>query len=201
MARILVDMDEVVTDSLSKWISILKRRFRFKVPQAFDTSKIRAQDVPWEAWGLNWQQYRSPILEPGFYRSLEPIPHAIEKINQLSNRRHEIFFVTTPPKGNATAGYEKELWIQEHFPSFSDDCVILTRRKDLIKGDVLVDDKPSNLTPFDGIRICFDQAQAYKYDHPIMIDGDNLFDRWVTNPEEMFNAIIEELLYKREERI
>lgn len=175
MARILVDMDEVVADSLSRWISILKKRYPKNVPENYSAYSVGKYSMPWDSWGLTRQEWRGPILEPGFYRNLNPLPGAITFIQKLLDNGHEIIFVTIPPKGNPTAAHEKEIWIEEHL-RLRGENVVFTRRKELIRGDVLIDDKPSNLEKFQGRRILYDYRHAFLKDAEELINWDKTFD-------------------------
>ena len=60
-------------------------------------------------------------------------------INKLMQMGHDIFVASTPPWNNPDAWGQKRNWINEHFPELKRK-IILTHRKDLLIGDVLIDD-------------------------------------------------------------
>jgi len=72
------------------------------------------------------------------YRNLEPISGAIFCVTELSFN-HDIFIATTPPWDRPKVWGEKREWIEEHLP-FLKCKLILTHRKDLLIGDILIDD-------------------------------------------------------------
>ena len=72
------------------------------------------------------------------YRNLEVIDGAINAIAKLS-ADHEIFIASTPPWTRPEVWGHKREWLEEHFP-YLKRKLILTHRKDLLIGDVLIDD-------------------------------------------------------------
>jgi len=72
------------------------------------------------------------------YRNLEVIDGAIESLAKL-NADHEIFIASTPPWTRPEVWGHKREWLEEHFP-YLKRKLILTHRKDLLIGDVLIDD-------------------------------------------------------------
>ena len=72
------------------------------------------------------------------FRSLDVIPGAGEALRQL-NQDFDIFIATTPPWSRPKVWGEKRDWIAEHFPWLKRK-LIFTHRKDLLIGDILIDD-------------------------------------------------------------
>jgi len=72
------------------------------------------------------------------YRNLEVIEGAIKSVAKL-NADHEIFIASTPPWTRPEVWGHKREWLEEHFP-YLKRKLILTHRKDLLIGDVLIDD-------------------------------------------------------------
>ena len=72
------------------------------------------------------------------YRNLEVIDGAINAIAKLS-ADHEIFIASTPPWTRPEVWGHKREWLEEHFP-YLKRKLILTHRKDLLIGDILIDD-------------------------------------------------------------
>jgi 5'(3')-deoxyribonucleotidase len=63
---------------------------------------------------------------------------AIEALAEL-NADHEIFIASTPPWTRPEVWGHKREWLEEHFP-YLKRKLILTHRKDLLIGDILIDD-------------------------------------------------------------
>ena len=72
------------------------------------------------------------------YRALGVIDGAIEAVAKL-NADHEVFIASTPPWTRPEVWGHKREWIGEHFP-YLKRKIILTHRKDLLIGDILIDD-------------------------------------------------------------
>ncbi|MDA7706927.1 hypothetical protein N8836_04105 [Flavobacteriaceae bacterium] len=86
-----------------------------------------------------------PDTIPGLFRNLEPIKDAIASVNKLLNSdKYEVYILSTAPWNNPSAWTDKRLWIEEQFGDKINRKLILTHRKDLVKGDILIDDRPNN---------------------------------------------------------
>ena len=72
------------------------------------------------------------------YRNLDVIDGAIEAVAKL-NADYEVFIASTPPWLRPEVWGHKREWIREHFP-YLKRKIILTHRKDLLIGDILIDD-------------------------------------------------------------
>ena len=86
---------------------------------------------------LNPKEKRRPDLHIN-YRNLSVIDGAIEAVAKL-NADHEVFIASTPPWTRPEVWGHKREWIGEHFP-YLKRKLILTHRKDLLIGDILIDD-------------------------------------------------------------
>ena len=72
------------------------------------------------------------------YRNLDVIEGAIEAVAKL-NTDYDVFIASTPPWSRPEVWGHKREWIEEHFPYLARK-IILTHRKDLLIGDILIDD-------------------------------------------------------------
>jgi len=78
-----------------------------------------------------------PDLKVNF-RDLDLIPGARDALMKLNND-FDIFIATTPSWSRPDTWGHKRDWIVEHFPWLKKKMV-LTHRKDLLIGDILIDD-------------------------------------------------------------
>ncbi len=86
-----------------------------------------------------------PDTIPGIFRNLKPILGSIDAIKLLlQSDSYEVYFLSTAPWNNPSAWTDKRLWLEDQFGELVNRKLILTHRKDLIKGDILVDDRPNN---------------------------------------------------------
>jgi 5'-nucleotidase len=90
---------------------------------------------------------------PGFFAGLRPIDGAIDGIAALA-RDHEIVLCSSAMYVPHAFG-EKFAWLQEHVPFVGPDRLVFCGEKDVVAGDVLVDDSVYHLKRFAGRGILF----------------------------------------------
>jgi len=93
----------------------------------------------------------------GIYRNLPPIEGAIEAVNKLAESgKYDMYIATTAPWGNPQASADKRYWIEDHFGSLFHKKMFITHNKNLLSGDILIDDRTKNgAGEFDGQLIQF----------------------------------------------
>ena len=108
-----------------------------------------------------------PDTIPGLFKNLQPLKDAISSVNKLLNsNKYEVYFLSTAPWNNTSASTDKRIWLEEQCGDKINRKLILTHRKDLVKGDILIDDRPNNgAKDFEGEWIHF---------------GSEDFPNWVT---------------------
>jgi 5'(3')-deoxyribonucleotidase len=73
------------------------------------------------------------------FSKFKVMPGATEAVAKLIDMGHDLFIASTPPWNNPDAWGQKRNWIEEHFPALKRK-VFLTHRKDMLIGDILIDD-------------------------------------------------------------
>ena len=92
---------------------------------------------------------------PGFFLNMEPMPGAIEAFEKLA-QMHDVYILSTGPWSSPGAWTEKVLWVQKHLPEAAFKRLILGHDKDLLQGDILIDDRLENgVSRFRGEVILF----------------------------------------------
>lgn len=137
---VLVDIDDVCADFHEGFLA----RWRIMHPekscaaQEQQTEFYIHNNFPREYEPLVWEIKEAP----GFYRSLPLIAGSKGGVEDIA-RRHDVFFCSSPmyPKYNNCVT-EKYEWIEEHFGNEWTKRVILTNDKTVVKGNILIDDKP-----------------------------------------------------------
>ena len=95
------------------------------------------------------------------YLHLDIIPGAEEAMSYL-NEHHEVFIASTPPWSRIQVWADKRAWLEQWFPDLKRK-LILTHRKDLLIGDVLIDDSQYRGQPdFKGEWFWFNQNWTNK---------------------------------------
>lgn len=108
------------------------------VPARLRTHHDYRTDYPEEHWGL----IDELMAQEGFFLSLKPIPGAVEAVLALADEGHDIRICTTPIRDYRYCLAEKAQWIDQHLGPAFVDKMILTRDKTVVRGDLLIDDKP-----------------------------------------------------------
>lgn len=136
---LLIDMDAIIVDMVSIWLD--------KYNQATGEN-VKLADV--EDYDLGKICKNTKVLydilnEPGFFFDMEPMPHAVEAVNELIDEGYEVIVVTQPPRSASVAVRDKRRWIKKYFPDFDLQNMVFCHKKYLIGGDLIFDDKPDHL--------------------------------------------------------
>ncbi|MEM4991987.1 hypothetical protein WKH56_05555 [Priestia sp. SB1] len=123
-------------------------------------------------WDLDKFSKRGPdayklFKYPGLFRNLPPMPYAKEFVEKL-RKVGEVIVVSDSPSGtsyketvnldcisedhkidfpHSNPADDKRAWLKEHF-NFEKENIIFTSRKELIMGQILIDDKPATYEKF-----------------------------------------------------
>ena len=151
MLTILIDMDGVVADLLDKWLMVYNNRYKDTITK----EQITNWDASLAAKNCSSKDFYSIINEPGFFSDLKVIENSVEVTKRLQQAGHILYFVTATPYDSLDAGFYKSKWVDTYFPHLTRKNVIQTHLKHLVKGDLLLDDSPSNLENFPGLKVVF----------------------------------------------
>ncbi|MFK7970743.1 MAG: hypothetical protein AB8F95_10260 [Bacteroidia bacterium] len=85
-----------------------------------------------------------PQTQYDFFRSLEPLPDAIESVSYLKKHpQFDIYILTAPSVYNPMCYTEKRMWVEDHLGMDMVKRLIINPHKHLNKGDYLIDDHAS----------------------------------------------------------
>lgn len=137
---ILVDMDDTLEDLCTPWVQYLNEKYG----TAVTTDDIKDWHIAKVFPTLTREQVFEPLATEKFWERVKPLPKAYKNICKLKYDGHRIFIVTaSDPIISIPMKLEKVLF--RYFPFFSCNDVIITAQKQMIRGDVLVDDASHNL--------------------------------------------------------
>ena len=136
---ILVDMDDTIEQLLEAWVRGVNEKYDRHA--AYDD--VVSWDVSSAFPGLSFEQVYEIPMQPGFWKTVEPMPGAAESLRRLMDAGHEVFIVTATQAESVEEKMQDLLF--RRFPFLSWDQVIITTRKQMICGDVLIDDGVHNL--------------------------------------------------------
>ena len=166
MARICVDMDEVMADTLAEHL----RRYN----QAFD-EEVKVDDLVgkglWEITPLDRQlQLRAFLDAEDFFEDLPLMPDSQQVLKDLS-ARFEIYIATQAMAVPNSLG-PKYRWLQRHFSFIPPTHYVFCGNKSILRADYLIDDLPRNLQRFEG------QGLLYSAPHNLTATGFIRVDNW-----------------------
>lgn len=155
---ILIDMDDTIEQLLRAWLRGVNERYGRSVRYEDVTSWDVSKPFP----GLTREQVYAIPDEPGFWGTVEPIEGAAEAIRGFMDAGHEVYIVTATPYISVAEKMDDLLF--RWFPFITWDQVIITKRKQLIRGDVLIDDGVHNLEGGDYFKILMTAPHNRDYD-------------------------------------
>jgi len=166
LARICVDMDEVMADTLAEHL----RRYN----QEFD-EEVKVDDLVgkglWEITPLDRQQQLRAFLDAeDFFEDLPLMPDAQRVLKDLS-ARFEIYIATQAMAVPNSLG-PKYRWLQRHFSFIPPTHYVFCGDKSILRADYLIDDLPRNLLRFEG------QGLLYSAPHNLTATGFVRVDNW-----------------------
>lgn len=142
---LLIDMDGTACD----WSARLKQNFELKFPDRklkpiSEFHQFYVEDSHPDDWRDDIAQISR---QPGFYESLLPIEGAIEALKDIEENCLDFiepFLCSSPEVEYETqlCHTEKARWVEEHLGRFWTKRLILTKDKTLVRGHILLDDKP-----------------------------------------------------------
>ena len=102
------------------------------------------------------EQYQDNYDEvPGIFSLMDPVDGAIESFNLLAEH-YDTFILSTAPWNNPSAWSDKCIWVKKHLGDKAYKRLIISHRKDLNRGDYLIDDRQKNgASDFEGELILF----------------------------------------------
>jgi 5'(3')-deoxyribonucleotidase len=172
--RIAIDMDEVIADPLTKFISLYNRDYQVPLDLEILPGNEIYHHVP-EHVNMKWFDY---INEKGFFRDLPVIENSREVIKALHNR-YEVFIVSAAMEFRNSLE-DKYDWLAEHFPFIDWKHIIFCGEK-IVNADIMIDDRIKNFADFKGRKILFSSP------HNLLLTGYERVNNW--------KEIAEKLLY------
>lgn len=138
---ILVDQDGVLADFERGFLDEWKKRYpeRSHIPLEQRSTHSIADQYPISERLL----IREIMTEEGFVCNLPPITGAIQALNDMRSAGLIVKICTSPLSNYTNCVEEKYMWVEAHLGLEWTRDLILTKDKTLIRGDVLIDDKPS----------------------------------------------------------
>ena len=173
---ILVDVDNVLEDLHTYWVAAVNKKYG---------TNVKPEDVT--AWnidkffdGLSRSQVFSPLHTKELWESMVPLENSQKLLKQLKADGHRVYLLTSAHPDTIPYKYS---FLQKYFPFIPFKDIIIASHKQMVMGDVLIDDAPHNLEGGQYRGILVDASHNKNYDEKA-----HGFIR-VKNWEEIYNAV------------
>lgn len=135
---VLVDLDDTMTYLVRAWVPAINKKFGTNVSPEDITGWRVERFFP----DLSRNKVYSVMKDPGFWDTVQPREGAQEYLRRLIDDGHNVYVVTA----SYYVGLEEKMKavLFRHFPFLTWKNVIITSDKQLVMGDVLIDDAPHN---------------------------------------------------------
>ena len=174
---ILVDADGVLENLTEVFPELINKKYG---------TDVKYEDIT--EWGfekyfpnLTYEEVYSTEFDPELYERTKPKKDAPEILKKLIDDGHEIYVVTNTKYKAVELKMEKVM--KKYFPFLSWKNFIITSNKQMIKGDVLIDDGVHNLIGGDYAKILFEAPWNRDFD----TEANGMFR--AKNWEEIYNII------------
>ena len=155
---ILVDMDDALEQLLKAWVNGVNEKYN----RCVSCDEIISWDVSAAYPGLSHEQVYSIPMQSGFWSTVEPVDGAAEVLKHFIAEGHEVFIVTATACDSVSEKMNDLLF--RYYPFLSWEQVIITSRKQMIRGDVLIDDGVHNLEGGEFTKILMTAPHNKAYD-------------------------------------
>lgn len=155
---ILIDMDDTIEGLLCVWTEYLNERYGLAVTER----DVCDWDLSLAYPSLTRRQVYEVLYEDALWERIKPLPEAPEYMQKLLDDGHDIYIVTSSNYPTLKTKMDKVLF--KYFPFINWNHVIITSNKQMVKGDVLVDDGPHNLVGGDYLKIMMDAPHNRGFD-------------------------------------
>lgn len=159
--RILFDMDDVITNTLHSFMKIYNEE---------NNSNYTVDDIrEWDLVSKFGEGIFDIFRQQDFFYDLDPKNDAVAVLTELINStKYDVFIITACNSVDELA--QKVRWLQKLIPDFNLNRIISCKEKEIIRGDLIVDDKLANL------YACEPFMKCVVYDMPHN-RNENRFDR------------------------
>ena len=155
---VLVDLDDTIEGLLQAWVDYLNTHHGTAVKKddvtEWDVSKFFPQIPTTEVY--------APLYNDEFWKTVEPFEDAARYLQKWKDDGHTVLIVTTSDYRTLRSKMENVLF--RYFPMFTWNDVIITAHKQLVSGDVLVDDDIHNLIDGSYEKLLMDAPHNRRFD-------------------------------------
>lgn len=146
MARIAIDMDNVMADLQQHVLTVYEKEYG----EAIDPKRL--DNVP-EGSAFPEGVMVKMLNTPGFFRGI-PVMKGSQEVVKALAAQHEVFIVSAAMEFPFSLA-EKLAWLNEHFPFIHWRNIVFCGSKTIVEADYMIDDHDKNLRSFKGTPLLF----------------------------------------------
>ena len=135
---ILIDMDNVLENLGDVWVDELNKRHGLHMTHDDITEWDMSKFYP----GLKRHEIFAPLHDKELWDRVEPLPNAQVVVRSMIAEGHDVVVVTAAHPDTVKYKYD---WLAKYFPEIKYNDIVFCARKQLVRGDFLIDDAPHNL--------------------------------------------------------
>jgi len=160
---VLVDMDGCLVD----WDAGFEAAWGGRSPIIRALSYSMEECVPPDMK----EQARALFHAPGFFLGLPPMAGGVAALHALDAKGYKVMLCTSPVTTSAHCAGEKFEWVRKHLGASWVPRIIITSDKTAVRGDVLIDDKPSIAGHFSPVwqQLLFDAPYNLKLENRVRL--------------------------------
>ena len=136
---ICCDMDDTIEYLIQAWLRWLNNRYELSVQY----EDVKHWEMKRAYPTLTEQQIFEPLALPDFWRTVEPMPQAVEYIKKIIDDGFTFYICTASHYKALEVKMDEVLF--KHFPYLTWNNVIVMQNKQMIKCDILIDDGAHNI--------------------------------------------------------
>lgn len=137
--RILIDWDDTLADLCPVWIDELNKKFALEA----SIEELNGWDMGMLFPSLTREQIVSPLTEEDFWKKVVAKPDAMEVLPLLLDGGYDIYICTATDYRNLKRKVDDA--VLKYFPYIDHTQIICCHHKQMICGDLLIDDNINNL--------------------------------------------------------
>ena len=167
MKRIAIDMDEVIADTLEKFLSVCNAELGLSL----NKSDLTGRNL-WDVIGReHFPTLKGFVSEQDFFADLDVMPDSQDVIRRLMER-YEVF-ISSAAMEVPTSFAAKFDWLKLHFGFIPPSHIVFCGDKSIINADYLIDDNARHFERFRG------EGLLYTAPHNMRVEGYRRVNNWL----------------------
>lgn len=155
---ILVDMDDTIENFCEVWVDLINKHNGTNV----SINDIKDWDITKAFPTLDKESIYAPILTEELWKRVTPLPGAVEYLKKIIDDGHRVVIVTALSH-HETISTKFNNVLFKYFPYITLNDVVVTSQKQIVRGDILIDDAPHNLEGGDYLKLLYNAPHNMSY--------------------------------------